>query len=282
MLWIACRSGLDYDPETQTGIAFHMLSLLSNHGEVGLTCIANSANDAHTLYGSAIDALDKELNRAPTATWDESRSLPTTPARDGNSQVAVIFLIGDRQIRIRPKNGVFSDWIRAVAFAPDQPLLATAVNNRRSCAVRIHDRRSGQQLQSLEGPNMPLRDLAFGRNNLVVAGATDGSVSAWNAATGEIRWSGRQRGMVNAVVISHDGLHVAAGDSCGQLCVWDSETGQQMLEIEGQHGWVRCLGFTPDTSDIAAGFADGTVKLFEIETGGVRSEFVGPQRGPAY
>src|SRR5690349_16402456 len=39
---IVHRRGLKYSQRTQTGVAFHMLSLLSSYGKVGLTCIANS------------------------------------------------------------------------------------------------------------------------------------------------------------------------------------------------------------------------------------------------
>ena len=43
----------DFDHETQTGTVFHLMGTLSMYGKVGLTCIANSMDEARAMYETA-------------------------------------------------------------------------------------------------------------------------------------------------------------------------------------------------------------------------------------
>jgi len=55
---IAVRSDLHYDPTHQTGVIFHMMSAIGDHGRLGLTAIADSKDDARALYDRTVAALD--------------------------------------------------------------------------------------------------------------------------------------------------------------------------------------------------------------------------------
>ena len=41
---------LTFDPETQVGAVFHMMRALAESGEVGVTCVGDSAGDAQERY----------------------------------------------------------------------------------------------------------------------------------------------------------------------------------------------------------------------------------------
>ncbi|MCB1008566.1 MAG: hypothetical protein KDB94_06705 [Acidobacteria bacterium] len=61
---IVSRHGLHYDQARQTGIVFHMLAALGEHGRFGLTAVADSAADAQALYERAIATFDEEARAA--------------------------------------------------------------------------------------------------------------------------------------------------------------------------------------------------------------------------
>ena len=57
---IVVRHGLHFDQSRQTGVVFHMMSALPEHGRVGLTAIGESHRQADELYERTVAALDEE------------------------------------------------------------------------------------------------------------------------------------------------------------------------------------------------------------------------------
>jgi hypothetical protein len=50
---------LQWNKKTQTGVVFHMISALSEHGKLGLTAIGNDPDSASKMFDVAKDALDR-------------------------------------------------------------------------------------------------------------------------------------------------------------------------------------------------------------------------------
>jgi hypothetical protein len=46
-----------FDPVTERGCVFHMLGALSEYGKVGVTCIADTLEDAITDYRAVVDMM---------------------------------------------------------------------------------------------------------------------------------------------------------------------------------------------------------------------------------
>ena len=63
---IVVRHGLHFDQSRQTGVVFHMMSALPEHGRVGLTAIGESHEQAGELYDRTVSALDEETRGAWT------------------------------------------------------------------------------------------------------------------------------------------------------------------------------------------------------------------------
>ena len=61
---IAIRHRLHWDANLETGVVFHMLSAVGDHGRLGLTAIGNTPEQARTLYEQTESALDEEAKRA--------------------------------------------------------------------------------------------------------------------------------------------------------------------------------------------------------------------------
>lgn len=58
---ITTYTGLHYNSSTNTGAVFHMIGALSEYGKLGVTCVADSPDDAQNLYDQTLDTLDKAL-----------------------------------------------------------------------------------------------------------------------------------------------------------------------------------------------------------------------------
>ncbi|MDP8956387.1 MAG: peptide ligase PGM1-related protein [Actinomycetota bacterium] len=57
---LVVRRGLHFDQSRQTGVVFHMMSALPEHGRVGLTAVADSQAEAQGLYERTVAILDEE------------------------------------------------------------------------------------------------------------------------------------------------------------------------------------------------------------------------------
>jgi hypothetical protein len=70
---LGARTGIHFDQLRETGVVFHMMSALGEHGRTGLTAVAESPEEAQTLYAEAVATLDEEAaaalaeRRLPTA-----------------------------------------------------------------------------------------------------------------------------------------------------------------------------------------------------------------------
>jgi hypothetical protein len=64
---IVVRHGLHFDQSRQTGVVFHMMSALPEHGRIGLTAIAESHPEADELYRRTVRVLDEEAEQATVA-----------------------------------------------------------------------------------------------------------------------------------------------------------------------------------------------------------------------
>ena len=61
---IVAVQGLHFDQSRQTGVVFHMISSLTEHGRVGLTAVGDTPAEAEAIYQRAEDALLAEARIA--------------------------------------------------------------------------------------------------------------------------------------------------------------------------------------------------------------------------
>jgi hypothetical protein len=59
---IVVRRGLHFDQPRQTGVVFHMMSALGEHGRTGLTAVADDPAGADELYDQVVAVLDEETS----------------------------------------------------------------------------------------------------------------------------------------------------------------------------------------------------------------------------
>ena len=81
---IVVRRGLHFDQSRETGVVFHMMSALGEHGRTGLTAVADDPAGADELYERVVAVLDEEAREAsplsPAMSGGQSLNLAVTGA----------------------------------------------------------------------------------------------------------------------------------------------------------------------------------------------------------
>lgn len=83
----------------------------------------------------------------------------------------------------------------------------------------------------------------------------------------------------NPIAVSLDGQLLASTSEDGVVCLWDSENGEQVQELEGHSDPVCCLAFSPDGRLLASESSDRTIALWNLEIGDIIRKFEG-HNGP--
>ena len=67
---------LRFSPATQTGVLFHMMGALSEHGKVGVVCIGDSTEEADDFFYRTVEVLDRETEQVSS---DSIKALDIPP-----------------------------------------------------------------------------------------------------------------------------------------------------------------------------------------------------------
>ncbi|KZZ92475.1 WD40/YVTN repeat-like-containing domain protein [Moelleriella libera RCEF 2490] len=147
-------------------------------------------------------------------------------------------------------------------------------------AVRVwmQDHASPQRL--LVGHDTAISALAWHPNGMYVVSAsdeTDKSIRMWSVATGSCMrvFSGHTE-HVTALECAPNGKILASADLAGNIFFWDLTKGTRIKRSRGHgRGGIWSLSFSVESTILASGGQDGTVRLWDVE------EPVDPQKAAA-
>jgi WD40 repeat protein len=204
--------------------------------------------DGHTLFTHRFDW--------PVTTVRLS-SGGTLLAVAGNNRSALVF---DLAARKRPHEFNQGDFVKDIAFSPDDRLLATG--GRTGGAV-VWDVRTGAKRQTLPHKTEVLT-IAFSPDGtaLGTAGA-DGVGRIWNVSNGRLRVAliGHTH-KVLGIAFSSDGQYVVTSSSDGTGRVW-SIAGDLQTLLAGDSDSVTQASFSRDGRQVLTASDDGTARIWD-------------------
>ncbi len=164
--------------------------------------------------------------------------------------------------------------IGALEFSPDGKLLVSAEatlgwqRSGNKYVVRIWDALNGTEIRAIEGIEYPIYGVMFTPDSKrLLTGGTAKVLDLWDVETAKplARFAGHTE-TIWAAHFSKDGKTlVTGGDDCS-LRQWDAATGKELRRFDLGVS-VRCARFSEDSSFIAAGMLDGTVRLIDAQSG---------------
>jgi WD40 repeat protein len=176
------------------------------------------------------------------------------------------------------KNGKFQVWslagkplrswsrgdspVGGLFYAGERRIVAAAGGS-----VAVFDATSGQKLAGWEAHPRAINSIASSRDVPFLATASDdGTIKLWKPDGTLVRTLGGGPGEMQGVAIAPAGDRVAAAASDTNIYLFDTRTGavQHVLDLD-----MSCytLDFSPDGRMLAAGSVDGSVTLWNAESG---------------
>jgi len=158
----------------------------------------------------------------------------------------------------------------SVSFSPDSGIVAAGMTNGTVHLWAVEGQRELAILEDYAWAD----DLLFSPDSSQILFAANDGVRVWNVADA-IETFGyipeykliaplQEKEFIFSLALSPDGTVLAVGYHDGTVRLWDMDTGEQLIVLEGHEDRVVSLAFNPDGTLLASGGTDGTVRLWGV------------------
>ncbi|KAI9595074.1 WD40-repeat-containing domain protein [Syncephalis fuscata] len=163
-----------------------------------------------------------------------------------------------------------TDSVTSIAFSADGTYLATGGMDGK---VHVWQVPSGTLVVTLDGPEEIEWINWHSKGNILLAGARDTTLWMWQVPSGRCMhvFAGHSDA-VTCGQFTRDGKAIVSGSEDGSLIVWDPKTAAAVTRITGDDarfhsGVVTALAVNHDSTLVATGASDNTVKLIHLHNG---------------
>jgi len=167
--------------------------------------------------------------------------------------------------------------VHAVAFSPNNAVLATASALNKGADVYLWDANTGMELGSLPGHPDIVDDIAFHPiRKFLVTACRDGSLRIWDSTTFTLLDTiSAHTDRVEAIAFSPDGRTLASGGRDGLVKLWNVENWKTRAVLEGHLREISSLAFSPDGKYLASAGGSTTIWLWNAASGEAVRAYVG-------
>jgi WD40 repeat protein/uncharacterized caspase-like protein len=156
----------------------------------------------------------------------------------------------------------YTKFIRALAFSPDDRLLASG---GWECSVRVWEAASGRRVLNLIGHSDNIETVVFSPDGRTLYSAGDTTIQFWDIPSGRKgRALSDKEFLIRALAISTDGRWLASADDGVEL--WDINSGK-MLRRFAQEQTVVAVAFSPDGQKLVTGDIEHTARIWDTVNG---------------
>lgn len=213
---------------------------------------------------------------AVTAQSEDLQWLATAGTADGKPAIFVRDLdSGKLEKTLLGHEGV----IQSLAFSKDGGRIVSGSDDK---TARVWNWREGNEIAKFAGHGGAVTAAVFTPNGEQVAtAAADGSFKLWKAAdAAEVKALAGHGGLVTALAaIGHEGGEIVSASADQTVRFWNAASGDAKRQIAvGQP--VSGVGIAKDEQRLAAGSADGKIRLYQLPGGQLQGELVGQPKPP--
>lgn len=222
--------------------------LISLFGQVNEYATAQNSASKATKNANAVSAIAYSNDGGSFASGTEDGRVIIYDAATGKEKLTV------------PATSAAAP-VTEVAFSPDGVLNTAG----RDSVVRRWDG-TGKQIETLRGPEHPIRTLAVSPNGQFIAGAgEDPKIFVWDGKTNRLIKILKGAGsFINSLVFSPDSKLLASANDKGAIELWDIEKGQEIKTLFGHSDRINKIVFSSNGKTLASASDDGTARVWDV------------------
>lgn len=189
----------------------------------------------------------------------------------GTREVAGGLLVWNVQEQSVERTIAFKQGVHSLALSPDGKRLALATYDHAPQLYLWPSLEAEPELEATRrGP------VAFSPDGGILAmGSEDRRIYCWEVASQTDKQSlSGHRDVAFSIAFSPDGKRIASAAQAGVL-VWDVATGAEQLSLKHGRSLTSSAMFSPDGRWILTGGWDGTTRIWDAETGALRTKLSG-------